>query len=330
MFAQLIAHSDWGSAPQKRVITLARWQGNRYLLLPPQVIPDPRSLISWLCEISGIESTLFLGFDFPIGLPLAYSRRLGIDDFLKALPHFGQAEWLSFYQPAETAAEISLHRPFYPNRPGHARQQHLLDALDLPSMESLRRSCDQGRAASLYAPARRPACPIFWTMGGQQVGKAAISGWRDVIAPAMASGQDVSIWPFSGRLEDLLAPQPPGRTSAHIVIAETYPAEFYTHLGIAFPRRGGARSGKRVQSDRQDNAGRLLDWADQAGVDLDAALRVQILDGFGASPNGEDAFDSVVGAAGMLNVLLGRRLPGEPEEDSTRMVEGGILGGFQL
>jgi hypothetical protein len=80
-------------------------------------------------------------------------------------------------------------------------------------------------------------------VGGQQVGKAAISGWRDVLGPAVRSAEmDVAIWPFAGPLFDLFRP---GRA----VIAESYPAEFYTHLGVCFARRPGQRSGKRVQED---------------------------------------------------------------------------------
>jgi hypothetical protein len=61
------------------------------------------------------------------------------------------------------------------------------------------------------------------------VGKGAIAGWRDVIVPAMADhGLEVALWPFEGSLERLIAP---GR----VVIAETYPAEFFDHFGVTFP-----------------------------------------------------------------------------------------------
>ena len=73
-------------------------------------------------------------------------------------------------------------------------------------------------------------CALFWTLGGQQVGKAAISGWTQVLAPALrrlGDNPSISIWPFSGCLADLLQP---GST----VLAETYPAEYYAHLGVAF------------------------------------------------------------------------------------------------
>lgn len=41
------------------------------------------------------------------------------------------------------------------------------------------------RKASASSAARRAACPLFWTLGGNQAGKAAIAGWRDILQPAL-------------------------------------------------------------------------------------------------------------------------------------------------
>jgi hypothetical protein len=70
----------------------------------------------------------------------------------------------------------------------------------------------------------------------------------------------------------------------------------------------------------------LLAWARVAGVDLDPALREQIEDGFGDDPRGDDRFDAVIGLFGMLNVVLGRRPSGEPDDPIVRRIEGWILG----
>ena len=40
----------------------------------------------------------------------------------------------------------------------------------------------------------------------------------------------------------------------------------------------------------------------------------------------DDAFDAVVGLFGMLQVCLGRREPGEPNDRGVREIEGWILG----
>jgi len=55
-------------------------------------------------------------------------------------------------------------------------------------------------------------------------------------------------------------------------------------------------------------------------------LAAALKDGFGASPDGEDRFDAVIGLFGMINVILGNRPAGEPEEEAIRKIEGWILG----
>jgi len=66
----------------------------------------------------------------------------------------------------------------------------------------------------------KQACCLFWTLGGNQVGKAAIIGWRDVLAPALRDGGQISLWRFDGSLPSLFVP-------GNVVVAETYPAECY-------------------------------------------------------------------------------------------------------
>jgi hypothetical protein len=187
--------------------------------------------------------------------------------------------------------------------------------LGLAVGDELLRACDRAHAG------RHAAAPIFWTLGAQQVGKGAIAGWREVLAPALrAADLAVAIWPFSGRLRDLFR-------RARVVVAETYPAECYAHLAVDL-RRGATngRSGKRQPASRAANAGALLAWAQTAGVLLAPALVSAIEGGFGRRASGEDQFDAVVGLFGMLNVVLGRRPPGEPEDERVRHIEGWILG----
>ena len=51
-----------------------------------------------------------------------------------------------------------------------------------------------------------------------------------------------------------------------------------------------------------------------------------IRNGFGDSPVGEDRFDSLVGLAGMLEVVLGKRPEMPLMSSETRLIEGWILG----
>ncbi len=231
-----------------------------------------------LSLLSAAEGGALVGFDFPIGLPLRYARRAGISRFLEVLPRFGEGEWAHFYDVAARADEISLHRPFYPASPGGKLRADLTTALGI---SDLRRQCDYRTAE------RRAAAELFWTIGAQQVGKAAISGWKEILAPALKMPDYVplAIWPFSGAFDSLLKP-------GWIVACEAYPGEYYAHLGVRFPRKPGGRSGKRVQADRAANALALIDFAVNRGIALDPALVEALKDGCGADAYGEDRFDS--------------------------------------
>ena len=175
----------------------------------------------------------------------------------------------------------------------------------------LLRFCDRA------TPTRGAACPIFWTLGGKQVGKAALLGWREVLVPALEDPElDISLWPFDGDLPELMA-------SGDVVIAETYPAEACVHLGITPPGRGWS---KRRQEDRAAQRGPILEWVKRRPVYLDRHLSEEIADGFGPSKHAEDPFDALLGLLSMVEVVLGHRSPGAPRREEVRSVEGWILG----
>jgi hypothetical protein len=287
---------------------------NQYRAYPAERVEELKSFLPRLKQAAGAEGCVLIGFDFPIGLPLAYAQATGVDSFLDLLPQLGTGQWQEFFDVAALPEQISLQRPFYPVRPGSARREHLVQGLGLNDFRSLRRTCEEGHTL------RRAACPLFWTLGGQQVGKAALNGWQQVLIPGLNDDTlDLHIWPFHGPVSGLLQP---GR----VVVVETYPGEFYHHLDLSFPRRGGERGGKRSQASRASNASNLLAWAARSGVWLEPGLEVSIQEGFGSDPAGEDAFDSVVGLFGMLNVILGFRRLFEPQEPGLRQIEGWIFG----
>lgn len=305
----LIAHADWSINPRKRWVALAELQPNGdYRAALPQPAGAGATLLYRLRSLAPATRPVFAGFDFPIGMPAAYARRAGIDAFPPCLLRFGHGEWDEFYQVAETPEQINLRRPFYPYRPGGTRIQHLVAGLGLSSRRELFRVCERAHAA------RQVAAPLFWTLGAQQVGKAAISGWRDMLAPALRdSALALSIWPFAGELPALLE-------AGSVVVAETYPAEAGYFLGL---RDGGGS--KRSQAVRQRHAERLLSLAWELNVALDPDLDEQIRDGFGPEGMGEDRYDAVVGLLGMLAVVRGRQPAGAPPA-AVAAVEGWILG----
>lgn len=311
----LVAHADWSIHPRKRWMACAELRNGTYTAHKPENAVEAENLLRQLHARSGGGGPKLVGFDFPIGLPVAYASKAGISDFLSWLPMLGRGEWVDFDRVASTREEISIQRPFYPNAPGGTRQRFLLDALNVEKIDDLRRGCERQHALT------RAASPLFWTMGPNQVGKAALSGWSEMLVPALRSEKaDIAIWPFTGDLAPLLS-------NYQMVITETYPAEMYHHLGISWPNLGiGIPSGKRSQRARKRNAGALLGWAQAQKVALDPALVETIHDGFGSKPDGEDKFDAAVGLLGMLNVLMGGRLLDEPKDERTRRVEGWIFG----
>jgi hypothetical protein len=295
------------------VATAVLGDSGRYLVGPPRQVGDGGPVLARLGLNGGDPGSALLGFDFPMGLPIAYARAVGIATFPEALLQFGEAQWSEFFSVSERPEEIGPHRPFYPHScpEGWTRSRRdLVAALRLP-MPALFRRCEQATSE------RRAACPLFWTVGANQVGKAALAGWRELLQPALREDPPVALWPFHGELHTLIAQ---GRT----IVAEAYPAEFYHHLGVRFGSHSGG--GKRSRDARLRNAATLLQWADNNDVVLKAELRRLLHDGFGTAAQGEDPFDAVVGLFGMLNVVIGNRAAACPGDRDIRDVEGWIFG----
>ena len=304
----VVAHADWSVSPAKRWLVRARLEDSGcYRAEAPVPVGDPATLLE---QLGG--GSLFLGLDLPLGLPLAYARRAGIEAFVDWFVGLGQGDWAEVFDVAERPDEIALTRPFYPRRPGGAKLQHLVEGLGLESPRDLRRLCD-------LATATRPAAaPTFWTIGAQQVGKAALSAWAELLLPARRAGA-VALWPFDGDLAALLEDHKP-------IVAETYPGEIYRHLGIAFRHPDGRRASKGRQADRAAEAARLRAVARDLDVALEPPLRRAIAEGFGPDAGDDDGFDATIGLLGMINVLRGRRLAGAPADPAVHRVEGWILG----
>ncbi|MFW6336758.1 MAG: DUF429 domain-containing protein [Phycisphaeraceae bacterium] len=311
---QSIVHADWSVQPGKRwrcEAKLVRMQGkSRWRVEPPEPVGDVRAWVSELIARIERGERLALGLDLPIGLPAAYAKRCGVRDFRDLLPRLGRGEWDTFFDVAEQAAEISLRRPFYPNRGrSGVRQSHLVRGLGLETSADLLRRCDHATAQ------RNAAGSLFWTVGAKQVGKAAISGWREVVTPLLdALGDRAGLWPFDGEW---------GHLQRHhsLVIAETYPAEFYARFG--FPRSGWS---KRKPDDRRQRFHEAVQWTRSQPITLGLALRYRADAGFGRGGDGEDAFDSAIGTLGMVACVTGSLGHEEPRDPTARRVEGWILG----
>lgn len=302
----LAAHADWSMDARKRWMTLARRQGGRWRIAAPVPVGDPATLLARLGRAAA-GAPVALGVDLPLGLPRGYAaRHADAPDFPAFLHRL--ADRSAFFAVCATLAEVSPARPFYPmrGRAGMTRAAHAA-ALGLDGPAALCRACDR-------ATARRPAgAPLFWTLGANQSGKAAIAAWRDMLVPALHRAAPPLLWPFAG---DLLALLAPGRC----VVAETYPAEALRQLGLVL------RGSKRRQADRAALAGALGDALADLGARADPPLTATIAAGFGGDAAGEDRFDSLLGLLCVLGVLNGRRPDGVPDDPWLRRWEGWVLG----
>ncbi|MGO9661142.1 MAG: DUF429 domain-containing protein, partial [Acidimicrobiales bacterium] len=207
-----VAHADWSVERAKRQVAMARLDGDSYRVLFVRPAEQESTWGQGLRRALGVpdeEATLLAAFDFPIGLPRAYACKANIALFPTFLRKIGQEPWARFATAAGTPAEISLYRPFYPARPGGTRRVHLSEGLGLEAGQ-LRRVCD-GRDAET----------LFWTLGGKQVGKAALSGWR--LLTRAQERDHLALWPFDGPLRHLTS-------SCPTVAAESYPREYYRYV----------------------------------------------------------------------------------------------------
>jgi hypothetical protein len=303
--ASLAVHADWSIDARKRWMACARRTPAGWCVTAPEPVGEVGSFLARL-RIAANGGAVALGVDLPIGVPRAYAVRRTETDYLHFLRE--TAGWPDIFRVCATLDELRAERPFYPARGirGMTRAAHAA-ALGLGGPMGLSRACDR-------ATAERPAgAPLFWTLGANQSGKAAIAAWRDMLVPALLEGEPIRLWPFEGSFRALLAP-------GTIAVAETYPAEAMRHLGIRL------KGSKRRQGDRATVAEALLGAMALLRACPDAALVATVRDGFGASAVGEDRFDCVLGLLCVLNVLAGNRPDTAPDDKWIQRWEGWVLG----
>jgi hypothetical protein len=301
----LAAHADWSIDPRKRWVGVVRPYGAKWRICEPRPVGDVATFLARLrAEANG--GPVALGVDLPLGLPRAYAATRPEPGFMHFLAT--ARERPDFFRVCESLADITPERPFYPARgiAGMTRQSHAL-ALGLESAAALSRACDRA------TPERPAGAPLFWTLGANQSGKAAIAAWQRMLLPALTAGEDVRVWPFAGPYRSLLAP-------AAVALAETYPAEALRHLGLKL------RGSKRRQADRAALADALRAAMQRLDVVPDEAMAHAVQDGFGADPAGEDRFDCVLGVLCVVNVLAGNRPDTAPDDPWIQRWEGWVLG----
>ncbi|HYD47980.1 MAG TPA: hypothetical protein VEB21_06525 [Terriglobales bacterium] len=291
-----IVHADWG-ADAKRWACVAQWDGAKYRLAPPVRIGSQTG--AWLEQVTSYEAVV-LGFDFVIGLPQAFRPDVTSSAaFLESAP-------AEFFQKAGSLDLVSPARPFFC---GEGKKKQMAGrVLELSEADPtlLLRRCER------RAPYRIGTAEVlFWCKFGKQVGSGTLRGWQEIIRPGRLKG--VALWPFDGAdLAHLLAER--GK-----VIVETYPGDAYSVLGI----RG---NNKRSHSWRKAACDRIREVLAHQPIELAAELNAEFDEGFGEGPNGEDPFDTAVGALLLALVALGERSPGLPDDPVIQNKEGWIIG----
>lgn len=299
----LAAHADWSAHPGKRWYALARRGAHGWVAEAPRPVGDPAALTHSLVA-EGVP--VALGLDLPLGVPRGWAAGRPEADFPAFLR--GLDPKSSFFAVSPTLETVSSERPFYPAHGvrGMTRAAHAA-ALGLSGPSGISRFCDR-------ATAERPAgAPLFWTLGANQTGKAAIAAWRDWLGPALAAGAPLDLWPFAGGLHGLLKP---GRA----VLAEVYPAEAMRHVGVTL------RGSKRDRTARRGAIPAIRGAMDGLRVRADPALDAALDDAFGPDAAGEDRMDCVLGLLGLIGVLDGARPDHVPDDPWIRCWEGWVLG----
>jgi hypothetical protein len=301
-----IVAADWSSRTEHRIECAAVWCDSHYVISAPDAVGDPGTFLKRVESRRPNEDGVLIGFDFPIGLPIAYADQAGIESFYIGLELFGsRGKWKNFYQVSNAP---SLYQPFYPLPPvqrGQVSRKVLETALKI-EWDNLLRECERATND------RRAACPLFWTLGGNQVGRAAVHGWENVLVPGIFR---IKLWPFDGTLRELIS-------AGHTVVAEIYPAEACAQMGIRFGQGQNLRKTRRA--DRQSTVGRIENWIrkKKLPVLLDPPAREAFLAGF----KSDDHYDAFVGLLSMIEVVFRESTNYEPYDDHARQVEGWILG----
>jgi hypothetical protein len=299
-----LVHSDWSVVSSKRWTAVAQRSRPGWRVESLRRTPASDQFLDHLFDPA---SRTLAGFDFPIGLPTFYLDKMGWE-FRELLSTSDSDRARRFFDAVDTLFDVSPDQPFYLRHPKGGRRADLLRGLGCDDFNHLLRRCDKATKT------RSRAESIFWTVGAKQVGKAALSGWREILIPAL--GRGACLWPFEGPLSSL--------DSNVLTIAETYPAEAYQHVGMRRTIK------KRSQQGRSAGCRIMLEWGSRHGIAFSSEIEAHMQHGFGERGDGEDPFDALAGLCGMIEVADGRRAEAVDFAACAARREGWILGQIEV
>ena len=302
-----IWHADWSLSAKGRWVAKAQrldtgWE--IHAIEPVGMLHQFRQSLT----SHGKKDVLWLGLDMPIGFLDTWYDGANVKDFTSLLGLLQTDQWQEFFDVCQSPDEIRHIRPFYPQNSGvkgNVKRDHLIKALGLADFDALHRACE------FPTNTRNAACPSFWTLGANQVGKGMLHGLKHLILPGYAQG--FHIWPFTGDLASLC--KSPG-----VTLIETYPGEVYGWLDDI------SELTKSNQNSRQKYLHKLREDAHTKGIAINDAVWADIKDGFGPDNGKDDAFDALVGVMGLIEIAEGHRPEHLPRTPSILEREGWIVG----
>jgi hypothetical protein len=307
-----IWHADWSLSAKGRWVAKASRRETGWHIHAIEPVGMLHQFRQSLAS-HGKTDALWLGLDMPIGFLDTWYDGANIKDFKSLLSVLRDDHWQDFFKVCESPDEIRHTRPFYPQNSGtkgSVKRDHLITALGLPDFDALHRRCERATNPK-DAPSRNAACPSFWTLGANQVGKGMLHGLKHLIMPGYADG--FNIWPFSGDLE--ACSKSPG-----VTLIETYPGEIYGWLSNT------SELTKSNQDSHKNYLHKLRHDASTKGIEISPAVWADIKDGFAPDHGKDDAFDALIGVMGLIEIAEGRRPEHLPRTPTVLEREGWIVG----
>ena len=279
----VVAHADWSVSAAKRWVAVAA--------------PSTTGATSWRPSspsVSAGERLARSGGAEPIVWPTATVRCCS-----GSICHSG-CQWPTAAGPGSptwrSGCRVDADLGRSGRRQHHRRRSRRLGRCTRPvpaapaATTSSKRPWGRDRSTSCAAPASanrrstRAACPVFWTLGANQVGRGAVLAWREVVREG-----GCRLWPFDGDLPSLVRG---GRRDGGGGLPDRL-------RGVARRRRsaGGRASVDRPIAWRGRRA--LSDAATSLDVDVTGEVRRRRRGRLRfREPAGEDAFDAFVGGLG--------------------------------
>lgn len=297
----ILLAADWGKESKKRAVYKADVSRRAIERVDGTTWSLERLLTSAREAVQAGKGPVIISLDLVLGAPEPYFRQAqrvdrwqGVRNFIDWLPLLSSNA--TFWQEVKKADEWSVQRPFFAVPKGKGA----LKAFYEKAGYDLRRRVDVRC---------RSKCPFIVSGIPGSVGSGTRCLWKELV-PLAGNERDFKVWPFEGRMCELLENQ-------EIIVAENYPGISYTSaLSSSLP--GAQILVSKTKSNCRSFAVELLEKAKWVA---DHSVQLPNLN---PARESEDDFDALMTAAGELRcVLEGQELEDLDADDP--VAEGGML-----